>query len=216
MKYTSFHVKNYKGIDELNIDLATGAKHKIFTLVGLNESGKTTILEAINFFEQDTPDDEEHAIIPKSKKGNFNESVSVTATLELDTEDQRLIRATAKKNSFKIKDDFLFDTIQIEKRYTFSASSFDADKSGDFLVTQIYGTQGRTKIKPLQYADACGEVVKYIRNHLLPQIIYYPNFLAKFPARIYLQEKPRGFRSRVLSRRTTRYPRFHGQRLYNR
>ncbi len=47
MFYQKFKIKEYKGIEEVNLDLSNS---KTLTLVGLNESGKTTILESINWF----------------------------------------------------------------------------------------------------------------------------------------------------------------------
>ncbi len=191
MKYTSFHIKNYKGIEDLHLDLAGGAKHKIFTLVGLNESGKTTILEAVDFLQKNTEDGQEHTVIPKSKKGNFNDIVSVSATLELDADDERLIKQEAKKLGFKIKEDLLLKTMNVERRYLFAHSSFDAENSGDFWTTNIVGSdKGSTKIKALESSRVYDDVIAYIEKHLLPPIIYYPNFLTKFPQRIYLQSRP--------------------------
>lgn len=43
MRYRAFHFENYKGIESMDLAL-TG---DVTTLIGLNESGKTTILEAI-------------------------------------------------------------------------------------------------------------------------------------------------------------------------
>ncbi|MFI5260462.1 MAG: ATP-dependent endonuclease [Candidatus Paceibacteria bacterium] len=191
MKYTSFHIKNYKGIEDLELDLARGANHKIFTLVGLNESGKTTILEALNFFQNELVSGQEHAVIPKSKKGNFNDAVSVSATLELDTDDERLIKAEAKKNGFRVKEDALMGTVEIERRYTFSRSSFDPANSGVFWTTNILGSdKGSKKVKKLEESRAFDATTDFIQRALLPPIIYYPNFLTKFPQRIYLQPRP--------------------------
>ena len=47
MIYTNFIIKNFKGISGSKIDLTN---NRIITLVGLNESGKTTIMEAISLF----------------------------------------------------------------------------------------------------------------------------------------------------------------------
>ena len=46
MRYTQFRFKNFKGIENITLPL-TG---DVTTLIGLNESGKTTILEAIFCF----------------------------------------------------------------------------------------------------------------------------------------------------------------------
>lgn len=191
MKYVAFNIKNYKGIEKLNLDLAAAGKYKIFTLVGLNESGKTTILEAIDFFQKDVPDGQEHTIIPKSKKGNFNDSVSVEATIELDADDEKLIREAAKKANFKVKEGVFPKTIKIEKRYTFALSSFDSTKSSTYWTLNIVGVEkGKRKEGSITNAAAFQPVIAFIKKSLLPPIIYYPNFLTKFPQRIYLQPRP--------------------------
>ncbi len=47
MRYTAFKIKNFKGIRELELKLDSAPNSNIFTIVGLNESGKTTIIEAL-------------------------------------------------------------------------------------------------------------------------------------------------------------------------
>ena len=50
MKYTKFTINRYKGIPRIELELSKKPSSNIFTLVGLNESGKTSILEAIYLF----------------------------------------------------------------------------------------------------------------------------------------------------------------------
>ncbi|MBU4374660.1 MAG: AAA family ATPase, partial [Euryarchaeota archaeon] len=42
MKFTEFKIKNFKGIENITINLDKSPNANIYTLVGLNESGKTT------------------------------------------------------------------------------------------------------------------------------------------------------------------------------
>ena len=49
MRYKRFQIKNFKGIKDTIVDLDAG-EAAVFPFVGLNESGKTTILEAIHSF----------------------------------------------------------------------------------------------------------------------------------------------------------------------
>ena len=65
MKYTKFEISKFKGINHLVLDLEKLPQGKIFPLVGLNESGKTTILEAINFFQNNISDDKKYLLIHK-------------------------------------------------------------------------------------------------------------------------------------------------------
>ena len=68
VRYTSFEFKNFKGIREARVDLAPeGSEARIYTLVGLNESGKTTILEGIDLFKPVT--DDELEVSPKQLAG---------------------------------------------------------------------------------------------------------------------------------------------------
>ena len=46
MRYKEFYFENFKGIEKMRLPLTGG----VTTLIGLNESGKTTILEAIFCF----------------------------------------------------------------------------------------------------------------------------------------------------------------------
>lgn len=52
MHYKHFRFKNFKGIDEMTLELAGD----VTTLIGPNESGKTTILEAIFCFSYGAED----------------------------------------------------------------------------------------------------------------------------------------------------------------
>ncbi|MDU7754205.1 MAG: AAA family ATPase, partial [Veillonella sp.] len=49
MRYESFKIINYKGIIESNININSG----LSPFIGVNESGKSTILEAIASFDKD-------------------------------------------------------------------------------------------------------------------------------------------------------------------
>lgn len=48
MRYTHFRIKNLKGIADVQLNLVTSPVMRVHTLIGLNESGKTSILEAID------------------------------------------------------------------------------------------------------------------------------------------------------------------------
>jgi len=50
MQFDYFRIRNFKGIRELSIHFDHSPSSPVITLVGLNESGKTTILEALSFF----------------------------------------------------------------------------------------------------------------------------------------------------------------------
>ncbi len=90
MRHSHFEIKNFKGIAHVRIGLDTAPRGNIYTLVGLNESGKPTILEALNFlsYRTETLDPlnlpgysikDVHELIPISRRANFTDSIVLTA-----------------------------------------------------------------------------------------------------------------------------------------
>lgn len=96
MKFTHFHIKNFKGIEDIRLDFTAKPQGRVQTLVGLNESGKTTILEALNFlsYKSETLDPldlpgysvkDVHDLIPINRRANFNDSIVIEAGYEFST-----------------------------------------------------------------------------------------------------------------------------------
>lgn len=197
MKFTYFEFKNFKGITDQKIDLSKNPNSKVFTLVGLNESGKTTILEAINFFaykpesleplELDNYKIEDiHSLIPISQRDNFNDYIVIKAGIEMDESDvDELEKEFYNETKLHIK----FDSHQIvyTQLYSFKASVHNKDK--DQRTFQIICKTKKPKGK--NFTDLTKEQSKIIHRIILnkiPSILYFPNFLFEFPERIYLEE----------------------------
>ena len=114
MKYSFFEIENFKGIEKIKIDLEKSPKSNIYTLVGLNESGKTTVLEAINSFKYKTETlealelpgytiDDIHDLIPISKRDNFNQNIIITVELVFEDNDEQLLANFLRQNhKFKL------------------------------------------------------------------------------------------------------------------
>ncbi|MFA6018570.1 MAG: AAA family ATPase [Patescibacteria group bacterium] len=185
-QYTRFEVTNFKGIKHIVIDLLPGKTNKVFTLVGLNESGKTTVLEAIDLFQKDIPVETRHAVIPKSKKTNFNDKISVAATVDLDAEDEKRIANFAKTKGFTITQPI--GKFTNTKSYLFKNSRFE--KPANTVSIKIIGSKGKSKAvkQILSPSDEWNSIVNFILENILPPIVYYPNFLFNFPQKIYLNE----------------------------
>ncbi|MCW7479426.1 ATP-binding protein [Leptospira bandrabouensis] len=182
MKYISFKIKNFKGIKSVNIDLTRHPQINIFTLVGLNESGKTTILEAMHFFSQNESPNT-HEYIPKSKKHNFNESIEITATLAFTDEDKIAFSNYLEKQfKYTLKDDL--NIFSVTKEHSFINSIPDQSTIHWNLKFDI-----TTKTEKTKTIDLSNGVENEIKNYLtsqMPVIIYYPNFLFDIPQKIYL------------------------------
>jgi AAA15 family ATPase/GTPase len=188
MRYKSFYIKNYKGIKELTIDLDRDPKTNIITLVGLNESGKTTILEAISLFSVEPDASVIHKLIPKSKKFSFTDTIEIHATLQLDEEDEKAVQAFCGSQDFKNIQPIKEFTQKIV--YEFKDSEYKEEDSGWEYEFSLNGLK-RKKQYNRTYNPETPEfeaIQKFICEKLLPPIIYYPNFLFDFPIKIYLEE----------------------------
>lgn len=192
MKYTKFNISNYKGIPNITLDLTKKPSTNIFTLVGLNESGKTTILEAINCFANDVSKDSAHSLIPKNLQYGFNDSITIKAELELEESDKHyIISYLQKKYKFNITQ--MNDFIEIEKKYNYKNSvPLDNEdwKETLWFTTFIGKTKKAANPKSLDEwsEQAWADIINEIEIKLLPKILYYPDFLFKFPEKIYLEK----------------------------
>jgi energy-coupling factor transporter ATP-binding protein EcfA2 len=201
VRYVYFDVKNFKGIEHLRFELGSKDQGRIYTLVGLNESGKTTILEAIDFFmgasEDLSPSElagrirpNENELIPISKRANFNDKISIVAKVELNDDDKECVKRHLKDNfGFKLSD--CPSEFEITDQYTYKDSVFQSKAS---LWPVVLG-HGRTKggridreINSKENRDIWDGVVKALRKRQ-PVVWYFPDFLFEFPERIYLTAK---------------------------
>jgi energy-coupling factor transporter ATP-binding protein EcfA2 len=201
MKFTEFKIKNFKGIEDVTVNLDKSPDANIYTLVGLNESGKTTILEAINFFNSndkglsalDLPGatiKDYNIIIPISKRDNFNDTISLEVTIKLEEDDLKRINEYTQANTpfRQVKD---VDTIKYYRYYNYKDSQFQQH------VSKWSGFNGWLKTEPNEQYVNIGEegypednmkLATFCRK-LIPSILYFPNFLFDFPSKIYLDTK---------------------------
>ena len=91
MIYKSFKIKNFKGIDETTIDLKNS---RIVTLVGLNESGKTSIMEGVHLFYRMTKGEEltmEQLNEFRPKGIDFTGSIEISGSLFFEEDDKKVV-----------------------------------------------------------------------------------------------------------------------------
>lgn len=191
MRYIEFSIKNYKGIKDERLKLDTLPEMKIFTLVGLNESGKTSVLEAINSFQNGIKNKD--SIIPKDKKMNFNDTVELSATALLDENDEKLIKNLCQEKGFLVQEDIGKVTITRKLKYK------NSKPEGKGLVKSTWAinlkghkTTSRKRVVERLYdvsEELWGEVTTYIEKSIFPRIILYSNFLFEIPPKIYLAKK---------------------------
>ena len=191
MKYVKFTIINYKGIPKIELELNKKPSPKIFTLVGLNESGKTSILEAIYLFQNGILKQDAHTLISKSHQHAFDGTISVEAELELgDREIEGIQDYLRKAYRFNVKT--LSKSVKITREYKFEKSVPVAGANWRKISWNL-NIEGSTKHgkKSKQLSEwkkeAWNEVVKLIKSEYLPKILYYQDFLFKFPEKIYLE-----------------------------
>lgn len=195
MKYISFSIENFRGIKKLSIELPDIPK--ILTLVGLNESGKTTILEALNHFTYNTeslaPLDikgygikDPNSLIPVSKKSNFNGSIVIRAMVAMDAAD---VAATNKHlASTGIKETSLTpQRFEIRQELKFADSVFSA--ASNTWNLQFQTRSGKSRVLKRAKAEEWKLAVAFLKERM-PSLIYFPTFSLDFPEKIYLENAP--------------------------
>lgn len=191
MIITKIEINNFKGIRHTVLKLNKAPKGNIYTLVGINESGKTSILEAINAFTynsegritavNDVASLDPEKIIPIKDKANFNGEVEITTTLEISDTEKEDLKNYAKEIDLKLTT--VPDEIEITQIYQYKNSNFQNNEvvwSADFK-----GKHGKQKKEhPVE-----GEEWEALTSHLqeqMPRILYFPTALFDLPDKIHL------------------------------
>ena len=184
MRYESFTVENFKGIQSLKLELDRKPYCPVLTLVGLNESGKTTILEAIDWLRRPTKYSEQH-IIPKHQLANFNGKIEVGARLKLTDTDKSQLMIFLEKKDFKVAS--IGDFCTISRAFTYKDSETVAKKT--YVTVPVTGRKKRGKTDKAieKWPEIAQDMRNFVNRDLVPQIVYYENFLFDIPDKIYLK-----------------------------
>lgn len=199
MRHKFFEIENFKGISHVRLDLTAQPKSHVYTLVGLNESGKTTILEAINTLTHTTEtlgplnlpgytQSNAHDLIPISKRSNFNDTISIKAGYQAEAEDNDNLRAYLKTyHSLELTRDI--DDFIIEQSYTFKNSQLIEGQPKNYWYIEFWVKRKKARREIKLVGEEWQKVISGVRK-LLPSVLYFPNFLFEFPDKIYLEEPP--------------------------
>lgn len=203
----SFEVKSFKGIKTLSLPISGKVKCPVITLVGLNESGKTTVLEALSHFltrvgtiSIDTEDADETdvlSLVPISKKANFTGEIQVAGKIVLEDSDHNLINDVFSRGGYKVDVTKLPKKFLITRKYKFRDGDHEATKntwSLNFFCKSNRAKYFRKYQRPSPEELASGKKDFWLKCALgiekqLPSIAYFPTFLVEIPDRIYLSEK---------------------------
>lgn len=198
MKYTYFEINNFKGIEKVRIDIDSSPKGDVYTLVGLNESGKTTVLEGINLLTYredldplDLPGYGEHDIhdlIPIAKRANFNDSIMIEAGFMPTESDEKILARLFKKNVGATLTEPIGE-FHITQAYKFENSTMVAGQHSIKWNINLVGKLKRQRIPKKISSPNWAECIRIIKT-FLPSVVCFPNFLFEFPDKIYLENPP--------------------------
>lgn len=98
----SITIQDFKGIKDVTLRFGWKGAPPVTTLIGLNEGGKTKILEGLS-----------HSVTGDSAVSDFNGEVSVSAIKELTAEDFKRASAIAEKQGYELEQESFGRTTQI-------------------------------------------------------------------------------------------------------
>lgn len=197
------HIENYKGITDMRIDFPQEAGESVFPVIGLNESGKTTILEALTFVNTTKEDlsalefaglrkQESHHLIPVSARTSFTGRISVGLSMTTEEEDRRYIQEEFSRQTgyglAHVPNEFLLTSY-----YEYENAKF-IKSAGRYELDVKYEKKKHNQKKP--DFDALWPVHRYILEGRLPSLLYVPNFLFDFPEQLPLTADPETTRPR--------------------
>jgi ABC-type Na+ transport system ATPase subunit NatA len=198
MHYTSFRIQNFKGIQDTTVNLRTVGGAHVFAFVGLNESGKTTVLEAIHSFSPDDATGEllggEEGIgvpyaerVPRHRISDFTGNVSVEARLFVpDAERKSLAERLRRNHGVDVEGGLIPAELVFERYQKFENGDF---KQSYFTLRTPISCKRTTqkKFRPLEG----GEKTK-VRDALYgatPDIAYFPTFVFDFPESFFVTDR---------------------------
>lgn len=185
--YEAFLIQNFKGLKKVEISFK---KNDLLLLLGLNESGKTTILKAIETFDFLNDPTQKYApkfytSLKKKSDVNTNTSTIITATINLESNLEfknisllggRVLNATDKKEL-----ESFINLINSEK--CIKISRVIPFKDGNPLP-YYYQFEHKNPFSKTELSKALAlEIV-----HICPFIIYFEDFKDRIPEEIFINE----------------------------
>ncbi len=185
-------------IEHARLDLSAHPRSNVYTLVGLNESGKITILEAINLHRDRTQSldplnlqgysiktvDE---LIPNSKRSNFNGSTVIEAGYEMEEDDVTALKRFVREElGVELVGDI--DDFSIQRKFEFADSKIRPGYTNLFWSNFNLMIKRKGARKDVRFEGEEWQKVAYFAQSLFPSILFFSNFLFDFPDRIYLED----------------------------
>lgn len=182
MRYKHFTIENFKGISEIKVDFS---HNRILSFVGLNESGKTTILESMALFyelAQSGTITEERINRFRPKGDEFTGKMIISATLDLEEDDKKAIQSYWKNDlAKKGKGIEIPDEITIIFEFEFDLHAYKKMTPKYRFVIKRVGA--KTSLHSTDIT-AWSSLIDYIQKNLTPEVLFYEDFIFEIPDKI--------------------------------
>lgn len=171
MQITEYKIKNYKAITDVTLKL----NYSIIPIIGVNEAGKTSILQAILAFDKNRDRLNGGAHLEYQNKYSTKDTKDCTISVVVHLE-KREIRELLDYIKPRFGKDSPIDITKIEEKTTFTLSRHLSNEDKDYILEDEFTNP---KIKK--------ELKKFIQNNL-PFILYFDDFTDRVPDIISFKE----------------------------
>ena len=201
ISYDAFDIVNFRGVKSVRLNLA---RDGLILLVGLNESGKTTILKAIESFDfRNDPQSSKAASnqfftdMRNKSEDNFTGNVEIIATLKIDRDldllsEMKRAKKISNKEHSVIESEMksLIDYINKKRKFSISRTLPFQKGAPSRVYYQFVNVPAKLKL------IAGGEVGRMLAHRIVaqcPYIVYFEDFRDMAPEKIYANEKNGAF-----------------------
>jgi predicted ATP-dependent endonuclease of OLD family len=184
MRFKKFTIENYKGITSpIEIDFT---KKSLFPIIGVNECGKTTILNAIFAFDyyNDGYDDSIHHLTDVRNLYSIeNKHAQISATIDISKEDlKEIIEEHLNENNEN----------QPQKKFRFPRAY--KQENIELTITRIIDADANPyQISNMELFSSIADKQSLIEKIIsyLPYILYFDDFKDSFPDKIEIKRTDR-------------------------
>lgn len=192
LSYLKFTIENFKGIEKVEIDLA---RNGLILLLGLNESGKTTILkgiEAFNFLNDPDKEFNPKFFQAVRRKSDVSSDISARITADIKIEENLWQLVTKKLGERDLSDQEMQSINQFihyinEKKHVTISREFPFKNGSPKLYYYKFITGNPFDKSPL------ANILAHEIISVCPFIIYFEDFKDRIPERIFINSKSDAF-----------------------
>lgn len=168
MRFTKFTISNYRAVEHAELPVS----NNLIPIVGINESGKTTILQAVLAFDRlsDTYGGGTH-LHYKNKYELGTHTCSISADVLIDSEEE--IASISQKLRLPMGHEVLEGLKELYR------------SGGTLRITRSFSEEGRSyQVSGISVPGELNDKLAKEIYRLLPQILYFDDFTDRVPASI--------------------------------